>query len=72
MVTSILAIGVHYIVEFGKDMGDYNCPSYCKVKHKHITQEVMNGRNDDNNNAEREENKHLYGIKWDDKHTISK
>ena len=72
MVTSILAIGVHYIVEFGKDMGDYSCPPYCDVKHKHITQEVINVRNNGYNNVERQEEEYLHRIEWDDKHTPSK
>ena len=71
MVTSILAIGVHYIVEFGKDMGDYSCPPYCNVKHKHITQEVVKDRNNGYNNVKRQEGEYLYRTERDDKHTIS-
>tara|TARA_R100000458_G_C8211725_1_gene198970 strand:- start:271 stop:390 length:120 start_codon:yes stop_codon:yes gene_type:complete len=33
---------MHYILEFGKDMGDYNCPSYCEVKHEHIKEDINN------------------------------
>tara|TARA_R100001082_G_C4319512_1_gene140474 strand:- start:584 stop:742 length:159 start_codon:yes stop_codon:yes gene_type:complete len=35
----IIAILIHYGIEFGKDMGDYSCPSYCEVKHEHIKED---------------------------------
>ena len=38
-----MAILIHYGLEFGKDMGDYSCPSYCKIEHKHINKEKLNG-----------------------------
>ena len=71
MVTSVLAISVHYILEFGKNMGDYECPPYCRVKHKHITQEVINVRNNGYNNVEGQEEEYLYRIEWYDKYPTS-
>jgi len=72
VVTTILAIFVHYALEFGKNMGDYKCPLYCEIKHEHkISEEKLNGRYNDNKYVKREEGKHLHGIKRDDKHTSS-
>ena len=52
---------MHYGLEFGKNMGDYNCPSYCEVKHKHIIdKEKLNDWLNGNNNAKRKEEKHLH------------
>ena len=35
VILVILAIGLHYLIEEMKDMGDYTCPYYCGVDHIH-------------------------------------
>ena len=32
----ILAITIHYVIEYSEGLGDYNCPQKCKVEHSHI------------------------------------
>jgi hypothetical protein len=72
IVVIILSILTHYTLEFGKDMGDYECPVYCEVKHEHkISKEKLNDWNNGYNNVERQEEEHLYGTEWDDKYTSS-
>jgi hypothetical protein len=39
IIIIIFSIAIHYILEFGKDMGDYECPVYCEINHEHIKQE---------------------------------
>ena len=51
-------------------MGDYTCPPYCKVDHKHI-KEKENDWNNGYTNAEGKEEEYLYGIKRYDKYPIS-
>ena len=36
LIIIILAIFLHYAIEYGSSLGDYSCPSYCEVKHEHI------------------------------------
>ena len=43
IIIIICAVLMHYALEFGKKLGDYSCPEYCKVKHKHINKEKLNG-----------------------------
>ena len=51
---------MHYILEFGKNLGDYSCPPYCEVKHKHITsKEKLNDWFNGNTDVERKKEKHL-------------
>ena len=38
----LFAILLHYMLENSVKFADYSCPIYCKVEHKHITQEVIN------------------------------
>lgn len=35
MTLIILAIGLHYLIEGMKDLGDYTCPYYCEIDHIH-------------------------------------
>jgi len=35
VILVILAIGLHYLIEGMKDLGDYTCPYYCGVDHIH-------------------------------------
>tara|TARA_Y100001973_G_scaffold106038_1_gene181675 strand:+ start:2665 stop:2847 length:183 start_codon:yes stop_codon:yes gene_type:complete len=32
----ILAIAIHYLIGYSENMGNYECPEYCKVEHEHI------------------------------------
>ena len=32
----ILAITLHYAIEYNKDLGLYGCPQYCEISHNHI------------------------------------
>ena len=36
IIILILAITIYFALEYGRGLGDYSCPSYCKVEHKHI------------------------------------
>ena len=40
IIVIVCAVLVHYILEFGKEMGDYSCPPYCEVKHEHIKEDI--------------------------------
>ena len=35
VILVIFAIGLHYLIEGMKDLGDYTCPYYCGVDHIH-------------------------------------
>ena len=39
VILVILAIGLHYIIDNMKDLGDYTCPYYCEVDHIHKIEE---------------------------------
>ena len=52
-------------------MGDYTCPPYCEVNHKHI-KEKENDWNNGYTDVERQKNEHLYRAERYDKHTSSK
>ena len=42
LIIILLAIAIHYAIEYGNNLGDYTCPDYCKVKHEHkITKEKL-------------------------------
>ena len=71
IIIIILSILTHYTLEFGKNMGDYTCPSYCKVNHKHI-KENQDDWNNGYNDVEREKEEYLYRADRYDKHTSSK
>jgi len=61
LIIIITAILIHYGLEYGKAKGDYSCPPYCEVKHKHIiSKEKLDDWFNGNINVEREEGKYLY------------
>ena len=35
VILVIFAIGIHYLIEGMKDLGDHTCPYYCGVDHIH-------------------------------------
>ena len=70
IIIILLSILTHYTLEFGKNMGGYECPPYCEVNHKHI-KEKEDDWNNGYINVEGKEGEYLYGTEWDDKYTSS-
>jgi hypothetical protein len=64
LIIIILAISIHYAMDLGRDMGNYSCPVYCEVKHKHvIKKEKLNDWFNGNNNVEGEKKEYLHRAK---------
>ena len=38
----VLAVGLHYALEYSINYSDYECPTYCETDHEHIKKKEKN------------------------------
>ena len=72
IVYVVLAVALHYTLEYFGNLNQIGCPPYCEVDHKHIiNKENQDDWNNGHNDVERQEEEYLHRTKRDDKHSSS-